>query len=166
MLCSILFMLNDQRFYWRSPKPFEVYAVWESEVIVASILCILFMMSVMYLWLFLNFFFLYNAGFCAARSSFIYTSACSWCPGFFCRGALLNYYDAIMTSIRIDFFIFVTLLLNMCAWLQVFLARGLQLEKTTKAANVQYILVLFPLLPPKQLAALPTFKSILPERYQ
>ena len=31
----------------------------------------------------------------------------------------------------------------MCAWLQVFLARGLQLEKTTKAANVQYILVLF-----------------------
>lgn len=106
MLCSILFMLNDQRFYWRSPKPFEVYAVWESEVIVASILCILFMMSVMYLWLFLNFFFLYNAGFCAARSSFIYTSACSWCPGFFCRGALLNYYDAIMTLIRIDFFYF------------------------------------------------------------
>ena len=89
-----------------------------------------------------------------------------------------------------DFFFlnFPTLLLNMYAWLQVFLARGLQLEKTTKAANVQYILVLIFTPPPppptpararargahthaptpkkKQLAALPTFKSILPERYQ
>ncbi|KAL0001614.1 hypothetical protein SO802_015395 [Lithocarpus litseifolius] len=54
---------------------------------------------------------------------------------------------------------------------EVFLARGLQLEKTTKAANVQYILVLCsphnpPPQPKNQLAALPTFKSILPERYQ
>lgn len=95
-------------------------------------------------------YFLYDAGFCAAQSSFILTNACTWCPGLFCRGALLNYYDAIMTSIRMDFFFlnFPTLLLNMYAWLQVFLARGLQLEKTTKAANVQYILVLIFTPPP------------------
>ena len=95
-------------------------------------------------------YFLYDAGFCAAQSSFILSNACTWCPGLFCRGALLNYYDAIMTSIRMDFFFlnFPTLLLNMYAWLQVFLARGLQLEKTTKAANVQYILVLIFTPPP------------------
>ena len=39
-------------------------------------------------------------------------------------------------------------LLNLSAQLQVFLARGLQLEKTSKAANVQYIEVLFLSFPP------------------
>ena len=46
-------------------------------------------------------------------------------------------------------------LLNSCAQLQVFLARGLQLEKTSKVANVQYMAVPFlPLIPSPPL---PTF---------
>lgn len=39
-------------------------------------------------------------------------------------------------------------LLNLCAQLQVFLARGLQLEKTSKVVNVLYMEVPFLSLPP------------------
>jgi hypothetical protein len=51
-------------------------------------------------WVFLNNFFLHDAGFCAARSSFIFTYACTWCPGVFCWGAVLNYYDVTIISMK------------------------------------------------------------------